>query len=171
MVTIKDNHLIKFINKSGYSLIELLIATVVAGIVASLAFMVFTNLQKDFRFQNSHAERVREMILTKKKIESALSHIEKVKSYTVTSVTYNQNSSDSICIIQFKNGSLLNGSSEVCKKLSKFRFEFVESQDDNLTKKSLLLWEGELERGGWIGGHSMNNRNESLPQRAQRTLR
>lgn len=134
---------------SGFSLLELIIAISVAGIVTTLALTAFTDIFKGFKLQNSRAERVREMIITKKKIEQIFTNISSTVSWTDYSVRYKTEGSDSVITVQYKNGSLFKDNTIICDNLKSFKFD---KREHGSSRNELFFWESVLLNNGWLGG-------------------
>ncbi len=129
---------------SGYTLLELIIAISIAGIVMTLALAMFTDMGKWFRSQNKQAEKVQEMIVTKKRIDQALKEISVIQNYTEKYLEYNKEGSDSLITLWVNEGVLYSGSEQICSNIKEFAF--------NYQIRDLLFWETELKLGGWVGG-------------------
>ena len=152
---------------SGFSLLELIVAIAIAGIVMTLAFTVFTDAVKGFRFQSSHAENIRKMLITKKRIDKLFSNISSVESWTEYSMKYKKDESDSVFTIRFSNEKLFSDNSLICENMKSFKFDL---KDDKSGNKQLFFWEAVLNKGNWIGGALLWG-NDSTTARQATTAR
>lgn len=128
----------------GFTLLELIIAISVSGIVLTLLLAVFTDVGKWFALQNVRADTVRKMLITKKKIDRELFKMDYIHSWSAERVTFGINSYDSSIVVDVRNGVMHRNTEQICSGLKKFEFEFYQNK--------ILFWESELESGGWIGG-------------------
>ena len=140
-------------SSSGVTLIELLVAMVVSGVVISGAFMLFVNVSKGFWFHKNNAEKVREMVVAKKKIESAIATLGKVETFTSNSFSAWSTNGDSLIDVRMTGDTLYASKKPIAGGLSTFTVQIIQKNATTQNSIAILQWEAEMKKGGgWIGG-------------------
>ena len=138
--------------QTGTTLIELLIALAIAGIVVSLGFTVYSKVTKEFSFQSRTADALRETILAKKKIDIACGKFAGIRRCSEREITGFGQLNNTVLTLRFNNGYLLSEEDTIVSGLKGLTFSLIE-KDGKKGEKAVLLWEGTLAgSGGWIGG-------------------
>jgi prepilin-type N-terminal cleavage/methylation domain-containing protein len=132
----------------GITLLELLVAITIASIVLSLAFFSFTRLNKDFFQLSNHSVKVQDMVVAKAQVDAVMKKIKNIKTFSENRVEYMCCNNDSVHVLEIKLGKLFNDAVIVNGKINNVKFSMT---GDSL-KKQALLWEGTVEKNGWIGG-------------------
>ncbi|MBN1575037.1 MAG: prepilin-type N-terminal cleavage/methylation domain-containing protein [Chitinispirillaceae bacterium] len=137
----------------GVTLLELLIAITIAGIVVTLGFAVYGNIVTLFSRQSRAADDLRSTILMKKRIDQSCSRISVLHRCTDREVSGINSSTDSVVILRCAGNTLFDGHDTIAAGLEKFAFSLVEDKKDARNRNAVLLWEGVLVKtGDWIGG-------------------
>jgi prepilin-type N-terminal cleavage/methylation domain-containing protein len=134
-------------SSSGFTLLELIIASSISSIVLVFILTLFSDTTKGIAFQNKRSKKVEMMILYKKRIETALDKFQEIKSISQISCEGIDDSNSTISII-FTNNTLAFKNSVLCTDIDKFKFE----AENSCGNKTVLLWECTLKNSGWIGG-------------------
>jgi prepilin-type N-terminal cleavage/methylation domain-containing protein len=138
--------------QKGTTLIELLVALVIAGIVVSLGFTVYTTITRQFQRQSREAEALRNAILIKKRIDNACRKIAVLKRCNERELSGTDQTGDSTRTVRYRNGSVFSATDTVTSGFKEFVFSLAE---DSKKKNSMavVLWEGVIaESGQWVGG-------------------
>ncbi|MBD3422069.1 MAG: hypothetical protein GF398_18305 [Chitinivibrionales bacterium] len=133
--------------QAGMTLLDLVVAIVVAGILVTLVFGVYLNVTRGFRSQTKAARRVEEMILTKDKIAAAMSRVSTLKGYSGRRIEFYSSSSDTLHGLHFKSNTLLLNNEIAAGGLKSFQFD-IENNDN----RALISWDAEMSTGAWLGG-------------------
>lgn len=136
----------------GYTLIELLVAIVIAGIVITLGFTVYGNMVKGFSRQSAAAADLSSTIIVKKNIDRVCRRLAVLKRFSENEISGTSAENDSSITLQVKEKKLLSGNSTIVRGLESFAFSLEENRKDLTDNRVVLLWEGKLENGNWIGG-------------------
>jgi len=150
---------VKVKNEFGTTLIEIIVAVVIAGIVFSLIMAFYSNTIKGFWTSTNNSENVKESIVTKMKIEKAISEIENgvVVSWQKDEVVYNKNQDvgiglDSVVRIRWQQNAILKGNDTLATNISAFDFNLETNITVPGVTKGLLSWEATVRTNGWVGG-------------------
>ena len=139
-------------DRTGTTLIELLVALVIAGTVISLGFSVYATITRDFHRQSLSAEALRNKILVKKRIDGAFSDLASVEHCSGREVRGKGEAGDGSIAIRYVNNSLLNGTDTLVTGLKECTFELSDQKGANAGNNGVLCWELLLDKGGWVGG-------------------
>ena len=139
-------------NNRGVTLIELIVAITVSAFVVSGALLMFVNVSKGFWKHKENAEKVREMIVAKKKIDAAISGLGKIETYTTTGFSAWSAHADSLIEFTFARETLFASKKPVAFDMKTFKIEMIQNNTTEQTGLALLQWESEMTKGGWIGG-------------------
>jgi hypothetical protein len=135
--------------RCGATLLELLIAMVVAALVISLSFISFSGILNGFLFQNNRAVAAREIMRAKLTIETALSGISSVQSVSDNSVTCTEKYGDTPGKIFFVNDSIHIGGRSIYCKIKNLKFSLFKNTNYG---SWVLLWDAQYQDGKWFGG-------------------
>ena len=144
--------------QSGTTLIELIIALVIAGIVVSLGFTVYGNITRQFHTQSNNTESIRSKIIVKKQMNRVCSMLSVVDYCSEREVRGVDEITDSIVKIKFHDGSVFHGADTVVTGVKQCSFELMEKKRSSDNKKAVLQWEVVCEKSGWIGGTVVVNK-------------
>lgn len=138
----------------GFTLIELMLTVTISSMVMVYAMIVFTDIEKGFRFLASQNDSVQKMIVKKKQIDNCLSGINIVDSWTSTTLRFRKSGSDTLFNIHAQNGSLVADNHVICEEVKNFKFDLIEDNDLNPkpNNSKVLLWECLSEKDGFICG-------------------
>jgi prepilin-type N-terminal cleavage/methylation domain-containing protein len=139
-------------NDYGVTLIELLIAITVSAFVVSGALLLYVNVSKGFWKHKENAEKVREMIVAKIKIDAAIANLGKIETYTTTGFSAWSAHADSLIEFTFTSDTLFASKKPVAFGMKTFMVEMIQNNTTEQTGVALLQWEAEMTKGGWIGG-------------------
>lgn len=132
----------------GITLLELLVAITIASVVISLAFFSFTRLNKDFFQLSNRSIKVQDMVVAKAQVDAVMKKIKIVRTISEKKIEYVCCNNDSIHVLEVRQGKLYDDAVIVNGKVQNLKFSVT---GDSL-KRQALLWEGTVEKNGWIGG-------------------
>jgi Tfp pilus assembly protein PilE len=142
-------------NKSGATLIELVVTVAAAGILAVLVFAFYINVIKGFWSQARKSEGVKEMIVTRAKINKEFGRIATVTAMRNGSFDYIANRENGASRVAsravFKNKMLMASNDTIAGGLDSFVCS-VMTPVDHKTGQGLLLWEARIGKDRWIAG-------------------
>jgi Tfp pilus assembly protein PilE len=136
-------------NSSGVTLLELLTAIAITGIVIGLIFATYTNFTRGFYRQVNKAGQVRHMLLVKKQIDNGLADIAVVTSIGEKNIDYQSYKSNTPHSIRYNAGALAKDTAILAAGLSGFSCSLERDAIDST--RAVLVWEA-LIGNGWIGG-------------------
>jgi Tfp pilus assembly protein PilE len=145
-------------NCSGATLIELIVAIVVTGIITVIAFGFFTNIVKGFWKNNRASEAVKEMITAKAIIQSKVRNVGTIISWRKDGIDYLSSDAqacpaDSTRTMVFKDSVVSDNNLVMVKGVAEFSFAVNSFGNDKPGLNSALLtWEAKMGDQGWIGG-------------------
>lgn len=145
----------------GVTLLELIVAITIAGIVTTLGFTLFGYVTKNFSQQTRSVERLRSTMLAKKRIDRAIGRISTLVRSTEREVCGIDGTLDSLITCRYSGTALLAGDDTIATGLGAFRFSVVEERHGAGSSEAVLLWNAELAASGdWIGGAAIVRKND-----------
>jgi prepilin-type N-terminal cleavage/methylation domain-containing protein len=139
-------------NSYGLTIIELLVAISIAGIVMTLAFAAYGNLLRGFSLQSKTANKVRSSILARKRIDRACNGLSVIHQCSEREIAGINAANNQTVTLRYAGTALLEGDDTICTNLENFAFTLEENGKDKSDRKAVLFWEGVVKKGGWIGG-------------------
>ncbi len=134
----------------GVTIVELLTAMVIAGIVLTLGMTAYRGVLKSFLYKSRAAAGVSAAVIAKKRIERACGRFVKIDRCTEREMS-GLDGSDHPATLRFTGSVLMDGKDTVAA-LEEFGFSLREERKAAGNLVAVLLWEGTLPKGGWIGG-------------------
>ena len=132
-----------------------MVTVAAAGILVVLVFAFYTNVIKGFWSQARKSEGVKEMIVTRAKINREFDRIAVVAAVQNGSFDYIANKENCASRVAsravFKNNMLLASGDTVTKGLDSFVCS-VMLPPEHAAGQGLLLWEAKLGKDRWIAG-------------------
>ena len=141
---LKPNH--------GYTIIELVIAILVASIVSTLVFGAYFTIYKEFKIHTGRADKVMETVVAKKRIDALFKDIKTITGAYKTTLEYSNYADKESHTLSFRSNALYGDNDVKVKGIKSFDYSISEKKSK--TGKNLLLWETTLLNGYWIGGAS-----------------
>jgi hypothetical protein len=143
----------KLLSSKGVTMLELLIAFTIAGIVTSLGFTLYTAITKSLRHQSGTAEALCSTILSKKQIEQACNRISVLSKWSEREITGIDKMTDSTITLCYTGNAFYCRNSKIAIGFDTFVFSLLENRKDPSDRNAVLLWEGCMSKNGnWIGG-------------------
>lgn len=145
------NNILNPSHSAGTTLLELLVAIVVAGIISVLAFTFYSNVVKGYWLHDKRSESVKEAIAARIVLHQRFSAIDKVVSCRKDGFDYVKTDEDTIRTIKFAPKALLDNNDTILKNLSTFSTS-IALPAQKQQGKGVLLWEAETNNGNWVAG-------------------
>lgn len=136
----------------GFTLLELLVAITVTGIVTTLGFTFYLNFTALFNRQGKTAARLCNAVIVQKRIEQTCNGFSRIDRCTEHEVSGVETSGGRSRRIRYSGTALIDDNDTVATDLSMFRFNLAENRADRFDRNAVLLWEGTLVDGEWVGG-------------------
>lgn len=134
---------------SGMTILELIVAMAISGIVVSLIFASNLNVTKGFLLQINKSARIMQMSILKKQLDRIAGKVGVVISVRETAMEYQDKDTDSLHTISFSDCTLKKDSFIIGKNLDGFAWSI--QQPILSSGKAVLYWEASI-GNGWIGG-------------------
>jgi hypothetical protein len=152
-------------NSSGTTLIELAVAIIIVGIVASLVMGFYSTISKGFWKQVSRQDVIRNVIVSKTIVNKAISSINTVtfiKNDEVEFKTITSTGGDTVGRIYFRDSVLYYNNITIIKHLSSFVLTANTSSNNKKQsfsnrQKGVLSWEAADSHNGWFAGAQEKN--------------
>jgi prepilin-type N-terminal cleavage/methylation domain-containing protein len=136
---------------SGMTILELIVAMAISGIVVSLIFASNLNVTKGFLLQINKSAQIMQMSMLKKQLDRLAGKVGVVISVRETALEYQDKDTDSLHIISFSDRTLKKDSFVIGKSLDGFAWSI--QQPILGSGKAVLYWEAIIGTG-WVGGAS-----------------
>lgn len=135
----------------GFTLVELMVAIMLAMFVVTLTLSTYTSLFKGVRLQARRADTVREMITLRHQMTRSLDSIESVLQVTPDKIMFTKKPrGNGEHIISFHDSTLFIDGKTVGGKIKQCIFTATDNNSaDNLC---CVEWSCLLKNGGWAGG-------------------
>jgi prepilin-type N-terminal cleavage/methylation domain-containing protein len=140
-------------DRQGVTLLELVVAISIAGIVLVSVFFSYGNLAGLFSRQSRTADDLRTTIIIQKRVERLLYPLAVINRCSKHEVEGFEAATGNPVLIRLSGHCLLKGADTAVSGLGTFEFDLKEptgSRDPRHT--AVLLWEGATIAGGWVGG-------------------
>ncbi len=131
----------------GYTLVEMMVAVSMAGIVSILIMGAYTGLFKGFEIQAGNAAEAQAMILGKKQIDRMMRSLRSVTEVSPRGIL-GANDRDSIINISYVKGVLSDG----IQSVSLDSFSCMVKKTEYPDGPAYLIWDATVPGGKWIGG-------------------
>ena len=139
--------------RHGMTVVELLVAIAIAGIISTLCFVVYGNTVRMFSRQRHAAVDLQSTIIVKKRIERACGKFKSVRHCTEWEISGSIYDNDSSLTLRFRDGVLFDNNKTVASGIKTFSFSLVENTGDPTDRTTVLLWEGIVAGSDhWVGG-------------------
>lgn len=140
------------IKQNGYTIIELVIAILVASIVSTLVFGAYFTIYKEFKIHTGRADKVMETVVAKKRMDALFKGIKTISGSYKSTLEYSNYTDKENHTLSFRGNTLYIDNNSKVKGIKNFDYSISEKKSK--TGKNLLLWETTLLNGYWIGGAS-----------------
>jgi type II secretory pathway pseudopilin PulG len=137
------------IKTSGMTILELVVAMSIAGIVVGLVMSSYLNITKGFFIQINKSAQVMQLSVYKKQIDRLVGTIGEVVSVRDASIDYKTSESDTVHTIHFEKNVLKRDTVTVARNVDGFLWSLV--QPNLKSGRAVLCWEARV-GNGWIGG-------------------
>jgi len=137
----------------GFTLLELLVAITITGIVVTLGFAFYLNFTALFTRQGQTAARLCNTVIVQKRIERVCNGFLRIDRCTENEVSGIAASTGCSRNIRYSGTALIdNDHDTVATNLCMFRFTLTKNRADSFDRNAVLLWEGTLVGNEWVGG-------------------
>jgi Tfp pilus assembly protein PilW len=144
----------------GVTIIELITAMTVTSFLAASIFIAYTNLYQIFQRQTRQAERIREAVVVKAKMDYAFKRVGFIEEVHPSEIRFQRETEDSIHTISWRDSCVLLDQTILARRIASLTFAI--SAEGTGNGRHALLWDAVIAGGRWIGGaHIATVRAES----------
>lgn len=129
-----------------------MIAMTLTGIVMTLAFTSYSSVTRGFSHRTAQAEKLRKVLLVKKKIDRFISSIELVERCSSSQVRAICFGTDTSVTVTYSGRRVVSGNTVISDGLTAFSFTLVTDTKNRENQDAVLLWEGMVDAVSWVGG-------------------
>jgi type II secretory pathway component PulJ len=134
----------------GVTIIELVTAMTVTSFLAVSIFIAYTNLYHIFLRQTQQAERIREAIVVKTKMDALLRDIVFIEEAQSREIRYQRELEDSSHTLAFRDNSIFSDNILLAPRIGSLTLSLSAESDES--GRRALRWDAVITGGRWIGG-------------------
>jgi prepilin-type N-terminal cleavage/methylation domain-containing protein len=137
-------------SRSGFTLVELIVAISLGLFVSTLIFAGYTDLFKGFRRQALRAENVRNMVHIKRGMDHAFGNAQALSMVSARKIVYREQGSLNEHAITYRDSAVYKDDKMIQKGIRDFVFSTSPQKTDQ--GYCLVSWEALLAHNAWAGG-------------------
>jgi prepilin-type N-terminal cleavage/methylation domain-containing protein len=145
---------------SGFTLVELMVALVLAALVGIMIFSSFSDLLRGFKRQSVKCDRVWEMVMARTKVARVIGSAEIIVLATPDKLVFTENGDTITHTVESRGEALCRDGEPIITGVSKI--SFVLSDKRTTDGRCLFTWEGYLKNGAWICGETVVSKRDRI---------